>query len=310
MKVVFFGLGSIGQRHAKILLSDYKHDLYAFRSCINSVPNELGIKELKSWDEVKELKPDVAFITNPTSLHIETAIHCANLGCKLFIEKPIGKDTDKLDELIDLVKKNNLVTYVAYNLRFNPVIKKLKDYLNIHKPLYVRVVCTSFLPTWRPKVDHLKSYSANANMGGGAVLDLSHEIDYVDYLLGNIKEIKGSFSRLSNVTVDAEDYADILISSEDVPLNIHIDFLSQLRQRYIQIDFTGLTVVGDLIGAEIKEYEKEGLKNNFQLPYERGQEYKEQIKYFFDNINNPTMMNNLAQAITLYKQIIAFKNEN
>lgn len=307
MKLIFFGLGSIGKRHAKILQGNFSHELYSFRSGVNDSPNELNIKELHSWEEIESLKPDVAFVTNPTFLHIQTAIKCAGLGCKLFMEKPIGKDIKDLDKLIKLVEEKDLVTYVAYNLRLHPVIKKLKEYLKDKKPLYARVVCTSFLPSWRPDTDYLKSYSANSGMGGGVILDLSHEIDYVDYLLGRIEKISGDFAKLGDVTVDAEDYADMHVKSGGVPVNIHLDFLSQLRQRYIQIEFNGLTVVGDLINAEITEYKGEQAKN-IKLTYEKGQEYKEQLKYFFDNIDNPRMMNNLIEASTLYKEIISFIN--
>src|SRR3989344_7928398 len=108
MKIIFFGLGSIGQRHAKILLKGYSHDLYAFRSGVSNEPNPLGIKELSTWEEVSSLRPDVAFITNPTSLHIEIALKCAELDCKLFIEKPVGKDLEGLVKLLEVVKKRSL----------------------------------------------------------------------------------------------------------------------------------------------------------------------------------------------------------
>lgn len=308
MKIIFFGLGSIGQRYARILIENYQHDLYAFRSGINDAPNQLGIKELRSWEKVDKLKPDVAFITNPPSLHIETALKCAEISCKLFIEKPIGSNLENLDKLIRFVKEKNLVTYVSYNLRFHPVIKKLKEYMVKQKPLHVRVVCSSYLPNWRPNTDYLNSYSANASMGGGAILDLSHELDYVDYLFGGIKEIMGNFSKVSDITVDAEDYADMLVVGGNIPINIHIDFLSQLKQRYIQIDFNGLTVLGDLIKSEIKEYKGEIMKSSLKLKYQPGQEYNEQINYFFDNIDNPKMMNNLLEAVGMFKKIVSFKN--
>lgn len=310
VKIIFFGLGSIGQRHANILLKNYNHTLYAFRSGTTDLPNSLGIKELYSFGEIEKLKPDIAFITNPTNLHIETAIKCAKLGCKLFIEKPIGKDLEGLDKLLQIVKEKNLTTYVAYNLRFNPVIIKLKKYIDKHKILHARVVCTSFLPNWHPNANHLESYSANAGMGGGVILDLSHEIDYISYLLGEVKNIQGNYSKRSNVTIDAEDYADILIDTNSCPVNIHINFLSQIRQRYIQLDFEGLSITADLINIEIKEYAKEKLNNSFKLDYEKGQEYVEQLKYFFDNIENPNMMNNITWASNLYKKIINFKSGN
>lgn len=307
MKVIFFGLGSIGTRHAKIILANYKYDLYAFRSGKSKEENSLGIKELYSWKEVKKLNAGVAFITNPTSVHIETAIKCAKLGLALFIEKPVDKDIKGLDKLIKIVKEKRLVTYVAYNLRFHPVLINLKRYTDKLKVLYLRAVCTSFYPLWRPNRDYLKTYSANSKMGGGVILDLSHEIDYVSYLLGQINKIKGNFSKRGKVTVDAEDYADILIETKVAPANIHINFLSQLRQRYIQIDFEDLTVIGDIINGEIKEYKDEKLKKTQRLNYDRGQECVSQIKYFFDNINNPKMMNNLLEAEGLFRKIIKFK---
>lgn len=306
MKIIFFGLGSIGQRHAKILLEDYPHKLYAFRSGIDNNPNKLGIKELSSWAEVEDLKPDIAFITNPTTLHIETAIKCAEIGCKLFLEKPIDKDLNGLDELLDIVRKKNLVTYVAYCLRFNPVIKKLKEYIDKGKVLHLRSVYTSFYPLWRSGKDYLKVYSAHADMGGGVILDLSHEIDYVSWMLGSVLKIEGNFSKRGKVTIDAEDWADILVSTESAPASIHINFFSQLKQRYIQIDFDSLTVIGDLINSEIKEYEGQKLIRNLKVN-QNAQEYKDQIKYFFDNINNPIMMNNLVEAANLFKKIIDFK---
>ncbi len=308
MKIVFFGLGSIGQRHAKILLDDYHHQLYAFRSGASSARNDLGIRELNSWDEVEKLKPDIAFITNPTSLHIETATKCAKLGCRLFIEKPIDKDIKGLEKLVELVKKNHLVTYVAYCMRFHPVIEQLKKYINKRRILHIRAVCTSFYPLWRPGRDYLKTYSANSGMGGGVILDLSHEIDYISYLAGPVDKISGNFSKRGKVTVDAEDWADIHVSTKLGPANIHINFFSQLHQRYIQIDFEDLTIIGDVFNAEIREYKKETLHKSLGLDYDKGQEYREQIKYFFDNINNPKMMNNLEEAADLFKKIIAFKN--
>lgn len=309
MRIVFFGLGSIGQRHAKILLDNYNHELYAFRSGINSNINNLGIKELHSWAEVSKLRPDIAFITNPTSLHIETAINCAEIGCKLFIEKPIGKDLQDLNKLLRIVRERRLVSYVSYHLRFHPVIIYLRKFLVNHQPLHLRIVSTSFYPNWRKGRQHLKVYSANSKMGGGVILDLSHELDYVYFLLGEFKDMKGSFCRRSNVTIDAEDYVDFLINTKKAPANIHINFFSQILQRYVQIDFNDLTLVGDIINAEISEYRNEKLENKFKVDYHKNQPFEEQMKYFFNNINNPSMMNNLLEAEKLYRKIIEFKGK-
>ncbi len=306
MKILLIGLGSIGKRHVRILKEKYKK-IYALRSGKNEPINGLGIKEVTSWEEVERVKPDVVFITNPTYLHVETAIKCAESGFKIFMEKPLGSDLENLDELIKIIKKKNIVSYVGYNLRFHPVISALSEYLVKHKPLHARVVCSSYLPNWRPGTDFLKSYSANLKMGGGVILDLTHEPDFVSHLFGEIKDIKGSFSKRGNITVDAEDYADMVLETKICPVNIHINFLSHLKQRYIQIDFEDLTVTGDILNCEIKEFQNERLRKKYKVNYHKGLEYEEELKYFFKNLNNPKMMNNIVDASSLFKKIILFK---
>ena len=130
MKVIIFGLCSIGRRCAKLLQRNKQLELYAFRTKKGDCSGEqLPIKEAYSWQEVDCIKPEAAFITNPTSLHIDTAINCASRGMDLFIEKPLGNTRERVDQLLKLVKDNSLTTYVAYGLRFHPVIEKLKDYI-------------------------------------------------------------------------------------------------------------------------------------------------------------------------------------
>ena len=308
MKIVFFGLGSIGQRHAGILLKKYNHNLYAFRSGISKEPNQLGIKEIKSLKELKELKPDIAFITNPTSLHIKTAQICANLGIKLFIDKPVGSSLNGLDNLIKSVKNKKLVTYIGYNLRFHPVILELKKYIEKYEFLHMNILTTSYLPNWRKNIDQKKSYRTHKNLGGGVILELSHEFDYINFLLGDVKSMSGNFSKRSGLTVDVEDYADVVINSKLGPVNLHVNFFSHKKQRQIQIDFKDLTVVGDLVNSTIEEYRNEELisKKNFET--ERNFSIEDQLAYFFENIDNPKMMNNLIDAYKLFKKIIAFKN--
>ncbi len=310
MKIVFFGLGSIGRKHMGILLKDCKYELYAFRSSKLGEKPPPGVKEIFTWKEFYQLKPDVVFITNPTSLHIKTAFRCARNNCKLFIEKPLGNNKKGLAELINLIRRKKLVTYVAYNLRFHPAIKKLKEYLNKYHFLHLQAVCTSYLPNWRPKRDFKKSYSAQKDLGGGALLDLSHEIDYISYLLGNITNVNGHFSRRSNLTIDTEDYADILVDTDSGPANIHVDFFSHVKQRVIRIDFREMTIIADLINGKVEEFKNERPVRRYYLPDDKNISYINQIGYFLENIDNPRMMNNVFESREVFAKIMEFKEKH
>ena len=308
MKVIFFGLGSIGLRHAAILKKNKNFKLYAYRTHKGQVKNNLGIAEVNRWKDIDRLSPDVAFITNPTHLHIDTAIECARRGMHLFIEKPLGDRTEKLNQLLDIVSKKKITTYVAYVLRFHPVINEVRKYVMKNRFFHMRIQTTSFLHRWRPGTDTRKSYSAYRNMGGGVILDLSHEIDYVRYILGDIKTIGGGFGRQSSLTVDAEDYADVLLKTDKGPANIHINFFSQMTERVIRVDFKEKAIEGDLIHSTLTEYKagKPTAVRKFKIMLQDC--YAIQLKYFFDNIGNPKMMNNVFESAPLFKKIIKFRN--
>ena len=215
MRIVIFGLGSIGKRQARILRENFSHELYAFRSGEKkSWNNDLGIKEIYAWDELKTLRPDVAFITNPTFLHAQTALACASLGMHLFIEKPLSNSLKGIAAIETICRKKKLTCYVAYGLRFHPVIKALRKLITGKKIQHVRVTCSSYLPSWRKGTSSRNSYSGIKDQGGGALLDLSHEFDYIRYLFGEFKIISGVYGKASHVTVDSEDFADVLITSQ------------------------------------------------------------------------------------------------
>ncbi len=142
MKVLFIGLGSIGQRHAAILAKRGGYELLALRSGQGSLgDHQLPVRNLSSWEQVSAEKPQLAFITNPTALHIPAAMACARQGMALFLEKPIGHNTQGLAELCALCRERQLPTYVAYVLRFHPVILRLKQMVQAERLVHL-LVCS------------------------------------------------------------------------------------------------------------------------------------------------------------------------
>ena len=309
MKILFIGLGSIGLRHARLLNKMTGHELFALKREGSNYSNvtEFPVTILESWEDVIYNRPDVAFITNPTSIHISTALHCAQIGCKLFVEKPLGHQVDGLDALCNYINSNRIVSYVAYNLRFHPVIEKLKEVMNNGTFLHMSVQCSSFLPSWRPGVDVKTSYSSHTNQGGGVVLDLSHEIDYTEYLLGTVNNIVGGFSRRSDLTVDSEDWADMLLSCKKGPASIHVNFFSQINQRTIVIDCKEFSIRADLINNTLQEFVGGSEVNRHEFDCPRDYTYERQLEYFFNNIDNENMMNNIPAASETLKKILFFK---
>lgn len=309
MKIIFFGLGSIGKRHAGLISKNFKYKLFAYKREPSQEDAALPVKYLYSWKDVMRISPDVAFITNPTSLHIKTAIRCADAGMHLFIEKPIGRDINGLDKLTGIVKKNKLTAYVGYHMRFNPVIDRIKRYTSGRDNMHARIVVSSYLPDWRPSRDYRKNYSAHESMGGGAVLDLSHEIDYGTYIFGDILNIIGIRGRISKLKIKCEDFSDIIMRCKKGIVNLHMNFFSKNIERSIIVDFDDSGYLkGDLLKNSLTVYRGSKTEKYHYLG-DLNKIYLSQLRYFFDNIGNPGIMNDLSKASTLFKKVIDFKDE-
>lgn len=94
------------------------------------------------------------------------------------------------------------------NLRFHDCIKKMKSLLEketIGKIISVKVECGAYLPDWHPYEDYSKGYAARDDLGGGVVLTCIHELDYLYWFFGEIKEvfsITGKFSNLKYLLLE------------------------------------------------------------------------------------------------------------
>ena len=64
----------------------------------------MGIREI-NWRQIESFKIDTAFITNPTSLHVKTAIRLSKYNLNLYIEKPLSNNLNKVHLLNKIIKK-------------------------------------------------------------------------------------------------------------------------------------------------------------------------------------------------------------
>ena len=245
-RAVIIGCGSIGQRHIKNLKEIGINEIIAFRSkkgFHKDLPKELGVTEVSSWNSVIEQKPDVAIVSNPTSLHIEYAQKLTPFVKGIFIEKPLSNSLDGIDDLINLLRKNNTVSFMGYNLMFHPMISSINDFIDsndIGKIINIQCQVGQWLPDWHPYEDYTKSYVSKKNLGGGAALTLIHEIHLAMVLGGKPLEVCGmkSKSSLLEVDEDLDVISNVMIKHDSGCVSqIHLDFIQKPMQRKGLISF-------------------------------------------------------------------------
>lgn len=242
MKFLICGLGSIGQRHLKNLHAIGEKDIIAYRSSKKDLHLHFGKINVPLYydlDEAFSKKPDVVFVSNPTSLHIPTALEAVKHNCSLFIEKPISSDLNGVNELISEVKKRKLTAMVGCNMRFHPGLVKIKKMLvkkELGKVFYCRARYSSYLPDWHPWDNYKNRYSARKDLGGGIILTIIHELDYPYWFFGETEKVTGVLNKKNYLGIDAEELAEISIRFKSgVICQIHMDYLTKPPARNCEI---------------------------------------------------------------------------
>jgi predicted dehydrogenase len=251
----------------------------------------------------------VALITNPTAGHLAAATQAARMGMHLFIEKPLSHSLAEVEPLLALVKKQQLITYVGCQLRFDPLIRKLKDGIERKDIFYARICCSSYLPDWRPDRDYREVYSSRRDLGGGVLLDLIHELDYAHWLLGDIVHIGGEAGRISPLMIDTEDYADLLVHhAGGIRSHIHLDYFGRRTQRKIELFGEEMTLEADLISRALTRSNGVSRTSEVVACADRDIPLRNQLRYFFDCLDRQTdPLNNIFEHLKVLEPLLQFK---
>lgn len=299
LTALFVGLGSIGTRHLKNLrtLAGQPLTVHALRSDL-SRPLRPGVEELldEQFSDPRKALPhyNLIFVTNPTSLHAETLKHFKGRADCLFIEKPIFSEDQTGLSLNDFLIPGQKA-YVAAPMRWSAVMLAVREWLEKNpklQPYSARVICSSYLPDWRPGVDYRTVYSAHRNMGGGVSIDLIHEWDYLVSLFGKPLEIcnmKGTYSELE---IDSDDLSVYLARWPHMLGEVHLDYFGHTYQRRLELFTPAGTLTADFGTAALTL--PDGTTQNYKESTDSW--YKREMSYFLnyaaygvgDSINSPS----------------------
>lgn len=241
MRGLVVGLGSIGRRHARNWAALDLGPLAICRQVNAPQPEPLGVDA--AWfddlDAALNWQPDVVFVTNPTSLHLEVACRAVQANAHVLVEKPISHTLAGLEALIADARARGRHIAVGYNLRFVPGLVRLRELVQtdaIGNVVTARAEAGEYLPGWHPWEDYRQGYSARQDLGGGAVLTFSHEIDALCWTLGAPDRISALVGHASSLEIDTDDVADLVVGwASGAQGSIHMDYVRRPRRRTVEI---------------------------------------------------------------------------
>lgn len=248
-RILIVGYGSIGTRHLRVSRALFPEaKIMLLRHKITSVIPEFSDGCFFKLEDALNFEPQIAVIANPATFHLEIAQELVENGAHLFIEKPLSSSVEGTSKLIDLCKENKKILAVGYNMRFMPSLQKLRQFIlegKIGNPISFRSEVGQFLPTWRPESDYTKSVSARSELGGGVLLELSHEFDYLRWIFGEIEWVRATLSQQSDLKIDVEDTAHLTLGIEGKDESAK-QLIGTLNMDFIRRDpIRVCTIIGD-----------------------------------------------------------------
>jgi CMP-N,N'-diacetyllegionaminic acid synthase len=267
--------------------------------------NNLPYETIKSLEDIPGLGPDYVVIASPTDQHdpqlkfLEEHLQ----GKKIMVEKPL------FDSMVEFTVRNNEVV-VGYNLRFHPLLNKIRELCQGRRLWNIHVICGSYLPDWRPGRDYRATSSARKDSGGGVLLDLSHELDYVQWLVGSMEVDHAASEKVSDLEIDSDDL--LLLSGktrDDTYVHISLNYFTRNPLRQILIDGEGISIQGDLNTNQLSVVE-DGEASDYSWPnLKQNDTYRAQHKVILEgDLSRVCTFEEGVEIMRLIENIRAWRN--
>lgn len=315
-KYLVIGSGSIARRHIANLRTLFP---LAEVACVSASGRTVGLEETQAtcvfqgMEDAIDWQPEFAVVASPAPFHLAHALAFLRRNIPVLIEKPLSDSLARITEHSAELAAYSSRIGVSYNLRYLPSARRMKELVSEGRIGTLRSVSIDlgqYLPDWRPQDDYRKNVSANRHLGGGVLLELSHELDYLQWIFGDFDEVYGIVSNSGALEIDVEDRADILFSRADgFVAHLHLDFLQRKATRRCKIIGAEGNLVWDLIGNCIWLETKTGTETLFDgADYDRNEMYLDQLQHFALVAKGETMPEvGLKSAVSTMNMIDAIR---
>jgi predicted dehydrogenase len=321
MKILIVGVGSIGKRHLNNLIETGRQDICICdnqRSRIDEVLEKYpALRAFEDYREGLGENPEVVFICTPPHLHTQIMAESVERGSHIFCEKPLAMALKGLDSIDKEAREKGLTIMVGYIYRHCKPIKKIKEIMDskvLGKIYSARTIVSLYLPDWHPWEDYRDFFLSQKAIGGGSLLEESHAVDYIRWLMGvDVHSVFCFNKKLSDLEMDCEDMTVMTLGFEDGSVaSIQIDLLGRVLRKEAEFIGEKGTVIWDNERGLVRLYTVErGSWEEFNLAF-TPDAYIEQIEHFFQCIKeNKDPLITLADATeTLRICLAGFKSSD
>lgn len=241
-RALVVGLGAIGVRH--------RDALEALGLEAVGLSRRDGDGDIAA--AVERVRPDHVVLAREAACHAADlrALSAAGFTGTVVVEKPLVTGPSELDSTADLPFR---ACVVGYQLRLHPVVRALRDTMVGERAVAVHAQVGQHLERWRPGRDLASTASGTTMAGGGALRELSHELDLITWLAGPWRRVCALGGRSGALDLDVDDRWGLLIDlTGGAVATVHLDVLDRVGQRRLTLVGARTTAAADLAADTLR----------------------------------------------------------
>ena len=255
LRIGLVGCGKVGQIHANAIATIPEAELVAVCDAAaeraGSFAAKYGVRPFTdAATMLREAGVDAIVIGTPHPLHAEPAIHAAEAGVHVLVEKPLAANLADCDAMLAAARKSGVTLGVISQRRFFEPVQRMKraiDEGRIGEPALGVFIQYSWRDAayytsdpWRGKWD---------TEGGGVLVNQSpHQLDLLLWMMGPAEEVTGYWANLNHPTIEVDDTAVASIRFRNGGVGSIVTSLSQKPGIYTKVHIHGRN--GASVGVE------------------------------------------------------------
>ncbi len=306
--IFIIGKSDIALRHYNLIKQVYKKKIYFISQ--NKILMEKKKRNFISTKIKfsKNFKPFMVIISSPSNSHLYYLKIFLNKAKFILIEKPLSNNFKSAQIFYNNVKLKTIKSkiLVGYNMRHMQILKKFKELIEkkvLGEIFFVECIVGKSLKLWRK--GNLNFACTKNKTGGGVLLELSHELDYLNWIFGNLKVINSFINPKKFFKFNVEQNVFITLKARNFPISIGMDLIREYPERICKVICKNGTIIMDLIENKII------IRNKTKISYlkfsnnDLNLSYKKQINYLLLKKNDS--LKNIREAIRVLKLIDEIK---
>lgn len=247
IRTAVIGCGKIGHTHAMALSSLGESELVAV--CDSQMERALSFASqyggVRAFDSVPEMLSSIDIeavtICTPHPLHETPCLQAAQAGAHVLIEKPMASSLEACDRMLEAANKHRIKLGIVSQRRLFEPVQRMKAAIDAGK-IGTPILGTFSMFSWRDQAYYKSDPWRGkwATEGGGVLVNQSpHQLDMLQWFMGEIDEVSGYWANLNHPYIEVEDTAVAMIRFKSGGLGNVVTSLSQKPGIYTKVHVHG-----------------------------------------------------------------------